>query len=235
MIINVVSAFRNMEERCSKYFQQVNALRDVLNMGSSEAVMVRCIACEGDSLDRTKAAIVKAANAFSLPTTLLEHDHGGADWGSTEAADRLAKLSGVLNAALDGVQPEADFVLYVESDLYWDAYDMKDLVDLVTQDLGFDIIAPLVMAGLNFYDVWGHRGTDDERFGPMPPYHSSLRGIDEGVVQVNSAGSCLAMRGEVAREVRCQNEGALVGWCLQARDQGYRIGVAPHIRINHPA
>lgn len=236
MIIEVVSAFRNMEGRCEKYFQQVNALRTVLQERDS-GWTVRAVACEGDSIDRTPEAVVKAASAFQVSVTLVQHNHGGAWWGSTEAADRLEKLSGVLNAALDGVSQKTDYVLYVESDLLWDPYQIRDLVDLIQVWRSFDIIAPLVYAGPHFYDVWGYRGMDGERFGPYPPYHASLARAagQEVVVEIQSAGSCLLMTGEVARQVRCHNGGALVGWCEQARAYGFQIGVAPHLRIDHPA
>lgn len=234
MKIQVVSAFRNMSGRVPKYYQQVHALR----VAFENRVDLSVVACTGDNVDRTREDLLVMQGHFAMPTTIVDYSHGGPAWGSTEQDDRLAKLSGVLNAALDGVAADTDYVLYVESDLIWDPYQAHDLVAEVVRDpVTFQVVAPLVYAGEAFYDVWGHRGTDGERFAPFPPYHSSLKGLvdEECVVEVSSAGSCLVMAGVVARTVRVSNGNALVGWCEAARSAGYRIGVAPHIRVDHPA
>jgi hypothetical protein len=234
MKVQVVSAFRNMSGRIPKYYQQVHALR----VAFENRVEVGVVACTGDNTDGTREDLLWAQGNWALPTTIVDYSHGGPAWGSTEEGERLAKLSGVLNAALDGVAADTDYVLYVESDLLWDPYQAHDLVAEVVRDpVTFQVVAPLVYAGADFYDVWGHRGTDGERFAPFPPYHESLTGLldEECVVEVSSVGSCLAMAGVVARTVRVDNGNALVGWCQAARDAGYRIGVAPHLRVDHPA
>jgi hypothetical protein len=234
MKIQVVSAFRNMSGRVPKYYQQVHALRVAFN----SQVELGVVACTGDNEDRTREELLVLQKHFGVPTTIVDYSHGCRDWGSTEEGERLEKLSGVLNAALDGVAPDTDYVLYVESDLLWDPYQVHDLVAEVVRDpVTFPVVAPLVYAGEAFYDVWGFRGTDGERFAPFPPYHSSLKGLvdEECVVEVSSVGSCMVMAGVVARTVRCENGNALVGWCEAARAGGYRIGVAPHLRVDHPA
>lgn len=237
MNINVVSAFRNMSGRIPKYFTQVNALRTAWQQSANPATF-HVIACTGDNVDDTRGDLLALQDHFAMPTTIVDYSHGCRDWGSTEEGERLEKLSGVLNAALDGVELDADYVLYVESDLHWDPYQALDLLAEVIRDpVTFSVVAPLVYAGEAFYDVWGFRGRDGERFAPFPPYHSCLKGLvdEECIVEVSSVGSCMVMTGEVARTVRCENGGALVGWCEAARAAGHRIGVAPHIRVDHPA
>jgi hypothetical protein len=42
------------------------------------------------------------------------------------------------------------------------------------------------------------------------------------------------MRGEVARTCRIRDDYALVGFCTDARHNGYSVWVDPHERIQHP-
>lgn len=200
---------------------------------------VEHIAGEGDSVDNTRDHLTQAAAALGVELTLLDTSNGVQRFGSVEAPERLAALSKVGNAMFDAVQQDVDFVLYVESDLIWTA----DVAELLIQRLmmfdDFDVIAPLVMAGQYFYDIWGFRGLDGERFSPTSPYHSSVpdyaaQAGSQTVVEVSSLGSCLAMRGEVARAARIRHGGALVDWSADARRLGFKLGAWPGLSIAHP-
>lgn len=225
----VGSAFRNAGGLIPRYFQQINRLRDQLGPGSS----VRVIAAEGDSRDRTRKLLAEQA-----ATTIVDTTHGGPHFGSTEQPERMRTLSRVGNAIFDAVDPDEDILVYVESDLIWEASTIELLIQMVEAKLyGFDVIAPLIFAGEMFYDVWGFRGMDGERFSPLYPYHSSLHNggtLTDKPVEISSAGSCLVMRGHVARACRIRNDYCLVGWCEDARQQGYRIGVTTSARVDHP-
>ena len=220
MKLVIGSAFRNATGYLTRYFAQVEALRTLMLPWD-----VRVVAAEGDSKDATRSALQQHKDV-----ELVECRHGGPEFGSTEAPERLAALSAVGNAIFSAVRKDDDALFYVESDLMWEPRTAKQLVlHAMQRSLGFDIFAPFVMAGEAFYDTWGFR-RGGERFSPFPPYHRALG--EDPVARVDSAGSCLTMRGDVARRVRIRNSYGLVGWCEDARiSHGFKIGVVPALRV----
>lgn len=229
----IASAFRNAAGvQITRWMDQVISLRRELRQ--KHFCYLRAVAVEGDSQDATRAQLEalssKIAGQFELE--IVTCNHGGPVYGSTESPQRMEALSKVGNAIFNSVRDSDDILVYVESDLIWDGATISGLIDRVIAGES-DIISPLIFAGDNFYDVYAYRGLDGQRFAPFPPYHSSLKSI--GLTEVSSVGSCLVMRGEIARKVRIVNGDALVGWCEQARLQGYKIAVDPKLSIRHPA
>ncbi len=229
----VASAFRNSAgQQITRWMDQVINLRRVLRQ--KHFCYLRAIAVEGDSKDATKAQLeslsAKMAGQFELE--IVTCNHGGPIYGSIESPQRMEALSKVGNAIFDSVRDNDDILVYVESDLIWDGVTISALIDHVIEGES-DIVSPLIFAGENFYDIYAFRGLDGVRLSPFPPYHVSLKPI--GLTEVSSAGSCLVMRGEIARKVRIVNHDALIGWCAEARRQGYKISVDPNLSIRHPA
>jgi hypothetical protein len=223
------SAFRDCAgEQIRRYFDQAAAYRDVLR---SYGWDFRLIACEGDSGDNTRDELQQYARARGILLDLRICNVGGPRYGSVESPDRFQRLSRVGNCILEGVDERDDIMVYVESDLVWDPATLVSLGGTIENNPDVDVVAPYVFAGLNFYDVWGFRGLDGTRFAPFLPYHSSTRGTE--MVEVSSVGSCLVMRGEVARSARIINDECLVGFCRDARAKGYRIWVDPKQRVRH--
>lgn len=228
MIIAVGSAFRNAEHYALRYMQQVQRLKE--HAGPNH--QVRVIAVEGDSTDRTREALLGCALTCGLDLDLRTCNHGHPPFGSTESPIRLAALSEVGNTILNAVRSTDDVLLYVESDLLWDSHTVGTLIDMaMRRDEDFDIFAPMIFAGPLFYDVFAYR-KNGERFIPFHPYHIALK---DGLTEVDSCGSCLAMRAEVASVVRIPDGNALIGWCDEARRQGFHIAVQPQLRVMHPA
>jgi hypothetical protein len=226
MRLVVASLWRNSAQRVCRYFEQVKSLKAHLGPNHS----VRLIAVEGDSTDDTFMALKTTGVARSIDLSIVKCNHGGPVYGSTESPARMKALSKVLNAAFEACCEEDEVFVYVESDLVWDAHTVGSLADMaLRRDEGFDIFAPLIFAGQHFYDVWAFR-RNGARFGPFAPYCHELKG---GLLELDSAGSCLAMRGEVARSCRARDDNALVGWCADARSQEFRIAVHPAFRVRH--
>jgi hypothetical protein len=231
-MINLVvgSAFRNSSgAQIDRWIDQVNNL----SVHLAGIARVRAVAVEGDSTDDTRRQLWDKTRGALFDFSLIKCDHGGPVFGSVESVERMKCLSKVGNAILDEVRESDDYLWYVESDLIW-VPGVIDHLLLLTADTAaplVDVVAPLVFAGANFYDVWGFRGLDGSRFAPFAPYHSSLSNIT--LTEVSSVGSALMIRGEVARRIRF-TDGALVEWCANARTAGYHIYVAPWLRIDHP-
>jgi hypothetical protein len=226
MNVAIGSAFRNCGPNVMRYVERVASLR---NSRFTIADQVRIIAAEGDSTDDTRGLLAYAARYHGVPLDFVECAHGGPEFGSTEAPERMQALSKVCNAIFDDVRPEDDALFYVESDLLWDYNTAKTLISRAFhRDAGFDVFVPMVMAGPAFYDIWGFRTLDGTRFSSLPPF---APGLSDGLYEIGSAGSCLAMRGEVARACRVRNDYCLVGWCEDARARGYRLALCPHLSV----
>lgn len=231
MQIVVISAFRNMSGRVCRYFKQVHELTE--HVGAKHPV--RVVAVEGDSFDETELELAHMAELWQIDTEIIKHEHGCKVFGSTEEPDRLDALTGVLMAGMGAISKSDDIVLYVESDLLWQPHDVGSVIDIAyRRDGNFDVIAPLCMAGECHYDVWGVRGLDGERFGPFVPYHADVIGKRSGLIEVESVGSCLAVRAAAAAKVKPIGKEALRSWCAGARKAGLRIAVSLDFKVDHP-
>lgn len=230
--MNIVlgSAFRNAAgPQIARWASQCCSLEMSLeNIGYTFGM----VAVEGDSTDNTVNEL-HALGESGAPISIVTCNHGQRVFGSTEESDRLEALSQVGNAILSSVNESDDILIYVESDLIWDAKTIISLIDtLMVCEL--DVVAPLIFAGNLFYDVFVYRGLDGERFSPFPPYHKHLTLSESLPVEVESAGSCLVMRAEVARKCKIKDGRALLGFCKDVRENGYHIFVDPTQRIYHP-
>lgn len=228
MNIAVGSAFRNSAGRLPGYFKQIQELQRF------SRDTIRVIAAEGDSTDGTREALFTAAKKYDVSVDVRACDHKGPVFGSTEAPERMAALSKVGNTILDGVRDADEVLVYVESDLIWDAITIWLLCQHAYERTGdFNVFAPMPFAGQNFYDVWAFRGLDGQRFAPFSPYHSQL--APKKLMEVSSVGSCLVMRTDVVRSGARMKTGALVEFCAEVRKRGFRIAVVPELRVKHPA
>lgn len=228
MNIVIGSAWRSSEHNVSRYLDQVFALQALLEPYDHN---VRVIGVEGDSVDGTLQALQRGAEKRLIDLQVKKFDQHTPHWGSTTDPRRMKALSEIANTIFDMVDEDDDIFVYVESDLIWEPEPIATLIQMVEEKAeGYDIIAPLVFAGEHFYDVWAFR-KNGEQFGPFPPYHSKLR---EGLTEVDSVGSCMVMHTEVAYVTRIKDDNAFVGWCKEARAQGYRIAAHSNLRVNHP-
>jgi len=173
----------------------------------------------------------REAEKRKIDLDLRTCDHGKRVFGSTEEPERLKALSAVGNEILAGVKESDDILVYIESDLEWDSRTvMRQLILAAACRVeGFDVFAPLVMAGRAFYDIWGFR-KNGVRFNPFFPYHPDLDHL-RSATEIDSAGSCLVMRAEIARACRIRNDYGLVGLCEDIRAHGFKIAVVPQLEV----
>ena len=233
MRVAVLAAHRNTASRCHEWIARVGALRDWYE---HSGYSVRAVAGEGDSVDDTRNVLAEKAVLAGLDLEIVDTTHNGPYFGSCEDPQRLRQLSFVFNTMLDELRSTDDIVVYAENDLLWTPTMMSALIDhAANRTGGFDVYCPFILIGdgEQFYDIWGFRGLDGGRWGPFKPYHNELNGAH--FTEVSSAGSCLAMRAEVARECRIKDDMALVGWCEDVRNHGYRIAACSDLVVRHPA
>jgi len=225
MIIALGSMFRNATPYLERYFEQVKELSVAL---TARGDSLRLILAEGDSRDETWEEL--AAHTARRDAVLVKRAHGGPHWPSVDVPERWKALSWVCNGVLDHVTQDVGALVYVESDLVWDAGHMVRLVDQLNVE--HPAIAPMCFtAHGEFYDLWGHI-KDGVGFGPFPPYHLGLSST--GLTRIDSAGSCTAMLGEVARRVRYGPDDLVRGLGCSIRANGYSLWVDPNLRVVHP-
>lgn len=239
MRLCVVSAFRDSAGvQLQRFHRQLRALEETLR------APLTFLACEGDSRDHTRQALIDEAGARKADagrrTLLIEVGHGGPRYGSTEEPARLAMLSTLLNTALDHVPgKDLDAIVWVESDLIWGAHALLRLADVVRARDDVGVCGAMCYAGDPFYDTWGCRqlGNGEHRMPPFAPYFSEayLATHQMGdLVEMASVGSAVAFTPPVARDVRVQDGQALVGWCAEARRLKYRVWIDRACRVDHP-
>lgn len=238
MKVVIGSAFRNSAGyHLQRYFHQVDALRDLLK---EHGHSLRVVAVEGDSADDTRHELMRWAEYCTLAMTIVTRNHGKRVFGSTEEPERMAALSYVGNGILESVLPEDDVLIYVESDLVWRPETMLRLLNQLGHSVvlphggevrKIDAISPLVFAAEAFYDIWAFRKSG-HRFGPFHPYHGEL--LFDRPTPVDSTGSCLVMRGDVARSCRIIDNEALVGFGRDVWAKGFALYADARERIDHP-
>lgn len=233
MNVTLCSAFRNATPYILRGMEQMARLGNLLD-GHLHLVL-----CEGDSSDETYAALLELT---PLPVKygcytadIFQHHHFGPDHGSVVNAERFANLSKVWNAIWTRIPQDADAVVFVEADLIWEPATILALLD----DLAHvPAVAPMIMLEREgwpkgfFYDNWGYwRGGIQIR--TMPPYFADLTS-DADLLELDSAGSCLVMRGNVARRVTWPPEDVIRGVCRQIREGGDSVWLDANLSVVHP-
>lgn len=231
MNIALASIFRNSQSYLARYFAQVNLLRQHL---TARGDTLRLILAEGDSGDDTFKMLCDYSAGQSAD--VFKREHGGQVFGSVDHSERWRNISFVCNGVLERVRENDDALIYIESDLIWQVETMLNLVNHLA-------IADAVAAmcyhmpeniGKRFYDTWGHRALG-ECFSAHPPFHRALVGNAGELIEIDSAGSCIVMRGSVARVARFNPpELGIVGFGKDIHAHGFRLWLDPQSYVVHP-
>lgn len=234
MNVTIASIFRDSASYVDRYVSQSAALRDAL---AARGDTLHGVWGEGDSIDRTAQILAEKARKRALTFDLIDVSHGGPKFGSVNAEQRWRQISYCCNAVLDAITPDTNVVVYVESDLIWEAETMMRLIEIIGQNDHYSAIAPMSMAygetPARFYDTWGHSAFG-EKFQPYEPFHSRLR---PGVMRMklDSAGSCIVMIGDVARVARFNPpEEGIVGFGKDIAANGFELWLDPSQSVWHP-
>lgn len=235
MKVAVLSAFRNATGYLARYFQQMECLRAAL---FAEGHTLHLVLGEGDSVDMTFDMLTLLADQFvSVPgvgvlVDIVDVTHGGSVYGSIEHPGRFRDLAYVGNTLWSHRLSDTDVAMLVESDLIWQAQTLTALID----DLAHvEAVAPMVLdspPANTFYDVYAFR-RGGVRFTKEPPYHADLRD-DSDLLQLDSAGSVLAIRGELARQLHWPEEDVVVGLCRQIYAWDAAVWLDCNLTVYHP-
>lgn len=230
MNITLCSAFRDSTPYLQPYFAQVNALDDALyDLGHR----LSFVWGEGDSTDATKATLLAACYRFRA--VVVDCAHGGKAYGSVINAQRFRQLAHVGKRIFAAIPEEADIVAYVESDLIWESATLLALIERVASEAAA-VIAPMVFLRRDgwpvdsFYDGYCFRA-EDRHFAHYPPYHAVYR--PDRPFRVDSVGSCVVMRGEIARSLTFDEQTIFPDLCGQIRAAGHSVWVDPGCAVYH--
>ena len=225
MLIVAANIVRNAGGYLDRYLAQVEALRTALGERGHE-LRVRVV--EGDSTDDTFDRLVSATMQHA-GMSIWRHDHGGPAFGSIDDPVRWANVARTWNYLLDRIRVEAfDALILAEADLIWQPGVMLQLLGHLAS---VPAVAPMVMMDGIFYDTWGHRA-QGQHFTNAAPFHPALVHNRGELMQIDSAGNCIVMRGDVAKACRLCEQDAMLGHDIYAR--GYSLWLDPTVRVDHP-
>ena len=222
----VVTPMRNARLHLDTYFKQFVKLRETL-----VDCHVRLIVAEGDSTDGTRASVIEHATRHGIDITLVNTTHGGKRYHSVEDPIRLRMMSNVMNSAMLLVRGSDSIVMWVMADVVYEISTIVEMLDTVKQHSMGTIVAPLALShdGSYFWDTWAFR-IDGQRFTNNPPYHPQLAEV--GLTKLDSAGTCLVMPAQVAKDCRAELLEA-VDFCNDARSKGYDIVTSRTWKVHH--
>lgn len=233
MTIVLGSVFRNSSSYVDRFFSQARNFR----MQILDEIPIELLLVEGDSLDDTWARLENWQKMNTMANTsikLIKRDHGGPEYGRIDDPVRWSQLAYAGNGVMENLPSDVSALIYVESDLIWSARDVNHLIDCLYGVYQCEAVAPLCkwLRNGNFYDTWGYRA-NGVKFASAPPYHQGL--IPGKLIELDSAGSMIVMRGEVAKQVRFSEKDCIVGLCRNIRELGYHLRLNTNVTIWHPS
>lgn len=230
MNITLCSAFRLSCDYLQRYFTQIDSFDHALH---EQGHRLSFVWGEGDSTDDTKATLLAACYRFRA--VVVDCAHGGPKFGSVINAQRFRQLAHVGKRIFAAIPEDADVVVYVESDLIWESATVLALIERVASG-EYAVVAPMVYLRRDgwpadsFYDGFCFRA-EDRHFAHYRPYHPVYR-TDQSF-QVDSVGSCVVMRGKIARSLTFDEQTIFPDLCGQIRASGNAIYVDPTVACYH--
>lgn len=226
MNITLCSSFRTSTGYLPRYLSQCHDLDTLLYHAGHR---LSFIWAEGDSTDSTQKMLHAARWRFK--SVIVDATHGGPRFESIVSVRRFAQLAYVANKVWELLPTDADVVVWAESDLIWEPAMMVRLIDRLAE---VPCVAPMIMDGpTSFYDTFCFR-RNGVQLTKQPPYHSDFESANGGLLEMDSIGSIVAMRGEVARAVYVPVEDVLVGTCRMIRENGGSVWLDTGAKCFHP-
>jgi GT2 family glycosyltransferase len=229
--ITICTAHRNALPHLPRYFAQIEGLQRLLTQRGD---LLNLIIGYGDSTDGTEEWIFDHC-AYSIGAHLIDCTHGGRRFGSIVNDERFKQLAYVANKMWANIPADSDVAMLVDGDLIWEP---ETLLALIDHAHAYPCVAPMVMmekpfnrrGDRMFYDSYAFicQGTN---FINGLPYHHALNG---GMLEMDSVGACVAIRGDLARKAHFPEYDVFIGWCRQVRELGGTIWLDTSLRVYHP-
>ncbi len=246
MNVVLVSIFVDSTPYLIRYFGQVIGLQDALQARDNDLL---CLWGEGDSTDHTRQMLKGAG--YRIKSRVIDVTHGGQIYGSVVKKERFRQLASVGRKLFAEVPPNADIVLYAESDLIWGVDTALGLIGGVggnatptpgkrlahghrrTMILSGEIavIAPPILLRRDhweedtWYDTFGFV-SHGVHFSHRPPYHPANDGVS--LLEMETVGSMLAVDAAHFRQAAATyDDRVLGGLCQDIRKQGGQIWFDP--------
>lgn len=232
MNVTLCSLFRDSMGYLRRYIDQVTALGYSIVARGHRLYFVLG---EGDSTDCTQEALLEFMESTNLDIVLVNVAHGGQNYGSVVHPQRFKQLAGACNTVWQYIPPDADAVIWCESDLIWQSETMLALLDDLAHVPAVSPMIELERDGWPkgyAYDRWAV-WRNGVQIHSMPPYFDDLDD-DLDLVELDSSGSCMAMRGDVARRVTWPPEDVFRGVSRQIREGGDSVYLDMRLKVQHP-
>jgi len=213
--ITCLSIMRDSGSYLDRYLLQLSPL--IRELPDSRVVVV-----EGDSLDDTPAALLKA-QADRPWLHVVTDNTGRPKWGSVNHPDRWAHLESVWNKAMGCIDDRAEVVVCLESDLVWSWAVLRACLAHVSLGVA-PVVCPMLYGQDHFYDTNGFRlpnGKPFNQFEPVIPDWDGRR-----FIMLQTGGGMLVGQAGVMRQGVWKNQ------CRLFVPGG--VMVDTELRIYHP-
>lgn len=229
MNVTLISCFRNAENYLWRYLGQIDHLTDCIEERGDNLDLIWG---EGDSTDSTLEQLCRAIQRFGIRAQIVDCTHGGQQWPSVVSPERFEQLGYVGRCMWAHIPQDANAVVYCESDLIWPVDTILRIVDQL-QD--YPAISPMVYLRRQgwppeaWYDTWAAR-IGKRHFRHDIPYITEFD--PDKPFRVDSMGSCMAIRGDLARQL-VWDEDVFVGICRQIYQLGGSVWIDPKTSVFH--
>jgi hypothetical protein len=227
MNVVICSSFRQSATYLDRYFAQIDALDRLL---TKRGDVLSLVLGYGDSTDDTAALLFEHTSGGMVGARLIDVSHGGPVFTSIVDAQRFKQLAYVANKVLANAPDDADAIVWIEADLIWEP---GVVVELLNHLRWHGCAAPMIMDSPpknTWYDTFAFI-KNGVNFTKEPPFHPHLEGK---LFRMDSVGSLVALRGDVARNITIPEDNVIVGACAQVRDMGQTIVLDSTLVCYHP-
>lgn len=232
MNIAVYSLFRDDARNGNilRYFNQIHALEE------SPLDNYRFYLVQGDSKDDTHKLLYEQIQQSPLDVKLLMGNTGRPRHYSVVNDERFITLAQTANFALEAITLDgwASHIMLIESDLIIPtnllirlSYSFSRIGIQFETNIG--IIAPLIMAGSAFYDIWGFRHAPNKGVSTM--FHKE---VEDTYKQLYSVGSVALYTADPIYKGYRFDKGCMFGLCDHFNKEGYTVWLDSEVVVNHP-
>lgn len=180
---------------------------------------------EGDSKNNTFGMLEAKAKGDER-FKALKNDTGLPQMGSVVHDIRFRCLTRTANPTIDAIaEMDYDYFWFIDSDLLYPPTIVSSMIRAEK-----DVVAPIIMAGPAFYDLWAFRGMNGIGIGPHTDWIKDSR-----PVELSSVGGCVMIDHDFIRlGARMTETESIVGLCKECSELGASIWMDTTSVVFHP-